>query len=79
MKIIEKVRIGPRVIKKYDLPKPPYQRLLESTEVEDSVKEELRRRFRKLNIVRQKRLVDQAVAHLMRIHDEQNQGRLALG
>jgi hypothetical protein len=79
VKIIEKIRIGARVKKKYDPPKPPYQRLLESTDVNDSVKEKLRRQAQKLNIIRQKRLLDQAVARLMRIHDERNQGRLDLG
>jgi hypothetical protein len=29
MKLVEKVRIGSKVIKKYDNPKPPYQRLID--------------------------------------------------
>ena len=78
VKIIEKIRIGARVKKKYDEPKPPYQRLLECPEVEKSIKEELRRRVAKLHIVKQKRLVDQAVAKLMRIHEEKLQARLPL-
>ena len=78
VRIIEKTRIGARVKKKYDAPKPPYQRMLESLDVEEDVKKELRRRAQKLHIVKQKRLVDQAVARLMRIHDEKNQGHLLL-
>jgi len=78
VRIIEKTRIGARVKKVYDAPKPPYQRMLESPDVEEEVKEELRRRAQKLHIVKQKRLVDQAVARLMRIHDEKNQGHLLL-
>jgi len=78
VRIIEKIRIGARVHKTYDAPKPPYQRLLESPDVEEDVKEELRRRAQRLHIVKQKRLVDQAVARLMRIHDEKNQEPLPL-
>jgi len=79
VRIIEKTRVGARVKKKYDPPKPPYQRLLESADVEEPVKEQLRQRAKRLNIVKQKRLVDRAVAQLMRLHDEKNQGRLPLG
>lgn len=79
VRIIEKTRIGPRVKKKYDAPKPPYQRLLESADITESVKEELRRQAGKLHIVRQKRLVERAVAGLMRIHEEKQQGHLPLG
>jgi hypothetical protein len=78
VRIIEKTRIGARVKKKYDEPKPPYQRLLESTDVEEHVKAELRKRAARLHLVKQKRLVDQAVAKLMRIHEEKDQGHLPL-
>jgi hypothetical protein len=78
VRIIEKMRVGARVKKKYDAPKPPYQRLLESADVEEPVKEELRRQAKKLNIVKQKRLVDRAVAQLMRVHEGKNQERSPL-
>jgi hypothetical protein len=78
VKIISKTRVGSRVIKKYDDPQPPYQRLLHSAELGASIKAELRRRAARLHLVKQKRLVDQAVANLMRLHDEKDQGRLAL-
>jgi len=78
VKIIEKIRVGARVKKRYDLPKPPYQRLLESADVEEPVKEILRQRARKLHIVKQKRLVDKAVARLMRVHEEKAQMHLSL-
>jgi hypothetical protein len=78
VRIIEKIRIGARVKKKYDAPKPPYQRLLESQDVEEQVKAELRKRAGKLHIMKLKRLVDQAVARLMRIYDEKNQRPLPL-
>ena len=79
VRLIDRVRIGAHVHKKYDAPKPPYQRLLESADVEEAVKEELRRRAGKLNIVKQKKLVDRAVIQLIRVHEDKEQGRLELG
>ena len=78
MRIIGKVRIGPKVKKTYDAPKPPYQRLLESPDIEDSVKEELKKRADTIHIVKQKRLVDRAVYKLMRIYEQKKQGLLPL-
>lgn len=77
LKLVEKTRTGPRVRKVYDAPKPPYQRLLESPLVTDEVKNELRRRAQQLHIVKQKRLVDQAIAKLLRIQQDKNQQELS--
>ena len=76
VKLVEKIRTGPRVKKVYEAPKPPYQRLLDSPLVSDEVKDELRRRARELHIVKQKRLVDQAVSKLLRIQQDKNQQQL---
>lgn len=76
VKLIEKIRTGPRVKKVYEAPKPPYQRLLDSPLVPDEVKKELRRRAGQLHIVKQKRLVDQAIARLLQIQQDKNQQKL---
>src|SRR5574341_148161 len=57
MKLIEKTRIGSRIRKKYDKPKTPYQRILESSHVhvEKENKEALRREYAKLNPAELKR------------------------
>jgi hypothetical protein len=49
MKLKEKVRIGSKVIKRYDKPKTPYQRVLESEHVSKDKKEVLKEQYRKLN------------------------------
>jgi hypothetical protein len=49
MKLAKKERIGSRVIKRYDEPKTPYERVLESSEISESAKAKLRRQFRSLN------------------------------
>ena len=49
VKLQEKVRIGSKTIKKYDQPKTPFQRILESTNVSKSIKLELKKEYEKLN------------------------------
>lgn len=49
VKLIEKNRIGSKTIKRYDSPKTPYQRLLESNYILDSVKQSLKEQFNILN------------------------------
>ena len=78
LKIIEKTRLGARVSKRYDAPKSAYQRLLESEHLDESAKNELRRRAATIHIVKQKRLVDKAVANLMRIYEDKKQDDLPL-
>ncbi len=49
MRLIEKVREGSRVTKRYDEPKTPYRRLLESPDVDELTKKKLKRQYAKLN------------------------------
>jgi hypothetical protein len=49
MKLKEKIRIGARVKKRYDVPKTPYQRVLDSPYIEEAAKEKLRKQFAQLN------------------------------
>ena len=48
-KLVNKLRLGSKIIKKYDKPKTPLERLLESKEINKDVKEVLRLQFKKLN------------------------------
>lgn len=76
VKLVEKVRTGAHVKKVYEEPKPPYQRLLDSPHVSEDIKTELRRRAQQLHVVKQKRLVDTAIAKLIRIQQDKNQQQL---
>jgi len=49
MKLKEKIRIGARVRKRYDVPTTPYQRVLDCPYIEEQAKEKLRRQFAQLN------------------------------
>jgi hypothetical protein len=48
-KLKSKVRIGAKIKKKYETPKTPYQRLLESTDVTDAQKQKLTETYLSLN------------------------------
>jgi len=48
-KLIEKVRVGNKTIKRYDKPKTPYQRLLESKDISNTTKEKLQAVYENLN------------------------------
>lgn len=49
VKLVEKERIGSKYRKKYDAPKTPYQRVLESPDIDTATKEKLTATYKKLN------------------------------
>lgn len=67
MKLIEKAREGARVRKRYDTPRTPYRRVLESTEVPPAVKARLTRQYRQLNPVELKRAIARCQDELLRL------------
>lgn len=69
LKLREKQRQGSRVLKRYDPPQTPYQRVLESPQVDRADKRRLRRRYRTLNpaaLDRQIRALQQRLGRLAR-------------
>ena len=48
-KLIEKQRVGSKVIKKYDQPKTPFQRIKDSSYIDQETKAELQKQFDQLN------------------------------
>ncbi len=52
MKLIEKVRIGSKVRKKYDKARTPYQRVMERPDINTEIKRELKRQYENLNPVK---------------------------
>jgi len=57
MKLIEKERIGSKVIKKYDKAKTPYQRIMERSDINTEIKEELKKQYESLNPVELKKQI----------------------
>lgn len=58
MKLISKERIAGRIKRRYDLPKTPYQRIMESDLIPKSTKQELRKIYSSLNPAELKRGID---------------------
>jgi hypothetical protein len=49
VKLIEKNRVASKTIKRYDTPKTPYQRIVDSPDIQSAVKRALTKQFEKLN------------------------------
>jgi hypothetical protein len=58
VKLLEKKRVASKVIKKYDKPKTPYQRVLESKYVQAYKKRILKEQFRELNPFKLRKAMD---------------------
>ena len=67
MKLVSKERAGSKVIKRYDNPKTPYQRLLESPALSSKQKSRLRRTYQELNVVKLKAEIDRLKERLWRL------------
>jgi len=72
MKLIEKVRIGGRIKKKYDKPKTPYHRLMESPSVSDEKKNMLKQTYKNMNPFRLKRELDKKLNKFWELHKKVN-------
>ena len=66
MKLVEKIRNGTKVTKRYDTPKTPYTRVLQSNKIPKAVKDKLRRYYEKLNPAELKRRIEKLQKMLAR-------------
>ena len=67
VKLIQKQRIGSKIIKKYDTPKTPYQRLMESDYVDLKTKRKLQNHFNSLNPFELQKRMKQKIKTIMNI------------
>lgn len=72
MKLIEKTRKGSKVVKRYDSPKTPFQRLLESKYVPASDKQQLRQVYKELNPAQLTREIGRLQEALLKAHKKKN-------
>jgi len=72
MKLISKERIGGRVKRKYDIPRTPYQRLIESDQVSEETKEKLKGIYLSLNPAELKRSIDAKLDKLYQTYEQKN-------
>lgn len=66
-KLEEKRRIGSQVQRRFDNPKTPYKRLLDSPDVSEADKRTLKALYAKLDVVELKRELDELLADLLRL------------
>lgn len=67
MKLVEKVRDGARVTKRYDKAKTPYQRVLDSPHISSGAKRRLRRHYATLNPAELKREIERQQKKLRKL------------
>ncbi len=69
-KLISKERNGSKTIKKYDKPKTPYQRVLESKDINEEVKKGLTKTFKQLNPFEVQEVMSQKIKKIIALANE---------
>jgi hypothetical protein len=69
VKLIEKERIGSKTIKRHDPPKTPYQRILESPHINESVKRSLTKQLENLNPFLLRKAMDKKLKKIFSINN----------
>jgi len=72
MKLKEKVRIKGKVHRKYDVPKTPYERVMESGQISEETKKQLQDIYQSLNPAELKRKIDKKTHQLFEAYEEKN-------
>jgi len=72
MKLKEKIREKGRVHRRYDTPKTPYQRLMESDHIPEETKVKLDQLHRSLNPAELKRRIDARIHELYKVYQDKN-------
>jgi len=68
VKLIEKKRVASKTIKRYDVPKTPYQRVLESPDVSNVQKQAIKEQFEGLNPFRLRKAMEKKLQEIFNIH-----------
>jgi len=73
IKLVSKERIGGKIYRRYDTPKTPYQRVMESKEVSKKIKQKLKKIYLSLNPAQLKRDIDKRLDLLYRAYQEKRE------
>ncbi|MDK2954144.1 MAG: hypothetical protein PWQ27_1527, partial [Kosmotoga sp.] len=73
-KIVEKIRKGNKVSKKYDRPTTPYERIMRSPWVDQDKKDRLRRQHEALDIYKLKSIITHLQEQLLSIQIDKSKG-----
>lgn len=72
IKLVLKERVSGRIFRRYDRPRTPFQRLLESLEISESKKQELKNMYQPLNPAELKRRIDKKLGMLYEFYKQKN-------
>lgn len=75
IKLVSKERTGGKIHRIYDKPKTPYQRVIESKEVSENKKQELKNTYLALNPAQLKRGIDKKLNELYRAYQKKNKSQ----
>ncbi|GAH15783.1 unnamed protein product, partial [marine sediment metagenome] len=78
MKLIKKERVGAKVKRKYDIPKTPHQRLIQSGQISEEAKRKLQILYQSLNPAELKRRIDKKTHKLYHAYEEKRKGQEAI-
>lgn len=67
VKLIDKVRVASKIIRKYDTPKTPFQRTIESEHISESVKIKLKNQFSNLDPFKLQKLMSIKIKNIINI------------
>lgn len=74
MKLVSKERIGGKTHRRYDVPRTPYQRLLESGQLNRRAEKQLRAQYERLNVAQLGRQLEQARKELFDLAENTGEG-----
>ncbi len=72
IKLVLKERIGGKIHRKYDNPRTPYHRLMESEKIIEQTKQQLKATYESLNPAQLKRIIDQKLNLLYGVYGNKN-------
>ena len=67
VKLQTKERIGPKIVKRHDSPKTPYQRVLASKFISPHTKQALKDQFKSLNPFKLRKTINEKIAKIHRL------------
>jgi hypothetical protein len=74
MKLKEKIQDKGKIHRRYDTPKTPYQRIMESEKIPEENKKELRNLYQRLNPAELKRKIDEKIQRLFKVYEKKQGG-----
>ena len=79
IKLVLKERVACRIYRKYDKPRTPYQRIMESSEISEDKKQELKSIYLSLNPAGLKRQIDKKLDMLYKFYEKKNNSHTLRG